>query len=173
MLMKRLCKLAALVCLPITSMADPANVEAAAQVRCTEIAFSLAAENRDKDKFASLLDADTRFVGNSVNRGAQAVLDAWSGFFEEGGPEIIWRPQFVVVLESGDLALSRGPYRLRFVNDAGERVELWGTYNSVWRKTSAGQWRIIFDAGNDAAEPPPTEVQQLLEQSNDDCRSMS
>ena len=159
-----------LLLLSATQASDDEIERVIRQVRCTEIAFSLAAEARDKQKFASFLDADTRFVGNSVSRGAEAVVDAWSAFFDENGPQLAWRPQFVEVLESGDLALSRGPYRLNAVNDTGENIEQWGTYNSVWRKSADGKWRIIFDAGNAASAPPPNEIRQLLEQPHEDCQ---
>jgi len=78
-------------------------------VRCREIAFSLSVENQDPAAFESFIDADARFVGNSVSRGPAEVAEAWSAFFADNGPDIKWRPQFVEILEDGNLALSRGP----------------------------------------------------------------
>ena len=141
----------------------------AAEVRCAEISFSLSVERKDIDAFASLIDADARFVSDVVTRGSEAVVENWSGFFVPDGPEIAWRPQFIEVLKSGDLALSRGPYRMRVANDDLEIDEFWGTYNSVWRKNQHDQWHIVFDAGNAASEPPPDDVQQLFDESVADC----
>ena len=70
------------------------------------------AERRDMDAFRSYLDADARFISARVLRGRDEIADAWQVFFEEDGPEITWRPQFVEVLDDGKLALSRGPYRV-------------------------------------------------------------
>jgi ketosteroid isomerase-like protein len=154
--------LASLLTLPVSAFADAEN-----DVRCHEIAFSQSVENRDAEAFASFIEADARFVGGSVQRGAEAVVAAWSVFFGETGPKIMWRPQYIEVLEDGTLALSRGPFRMVTTNADGETTEHWGTFNSIWRKQDDGSWKILFDAGNDAAGPPAEEVQALLSQEVD------
>ena len=136
--------------------------DAEQEVRCREIGFSQAAEHRDIEQFRSFIDPDARFIGRSVQRGIDAVADAWSGFFAADGPAIMWRPRFVEVLEDGNLALSRGPYRLRLTDADGNAVERWGTFNSVWRRQGNGEWKVVFDAGNEAAEAPDEATQALI-----------
>lgn len=145
--------------LSISALADTAQ-----DVRCREIGFSQAAEARDAERFASFIDADARFVGGSVARGVDAVVAAWAPFFEENGPDIKWRPQFVEVLDEGRLALTRGPYRLLAVAEDGTPVEGWGTFNSVWRLHDDGEWRVVFDAGGQPTESPSAEIRSLLDQ---------
>ena len=41
--------------------------------------------------------------------------------------------------------------------------EHWGTFNSVWRMQNDGSWKVVFDAGNEAAEAPSEEIQALLD----------
>jgi ketosteroid isomerase-like protein len=149
------------------ALADEA--EAIAAVRCTEISFSLSVENEDRDAFESLIDEDARFVGGSAIRGRANIVDAWSVFFDKDGPDLIWRPQIIEVLESGDLALSRGPYRLRSRDENGDEVVEWGTYNSVWRKNSNGEWHIIFDAGNGSADSLEERLTALIEEYEGTC----
>ena len=161
--MKNRLWLASLVMLPVWALADVEN-----DVRCHEIAFSQSVENQDADSFASFVDADARFIGGGVQRGAEAIVQAWSVFFGVGAPKIMWRPQFIEVVEDGTLALSRGPYRMITVNADGVATEHWGTFNSVWRKQSDASWKIIFDAGNEAAEPPSEDVKAILTR-DDDC----
>ena len=156
--MVRFAQLSALILLTSVTVADVKN-----DVRCREIAFSQSAENQDIDSFRSFLDGDARFVGRSVNRGPDEIVDAWQVFFSDDGPAIKWRPQFVEVLEDGQLALTRGPYRMIDKNAAGERVEFWGTFNSIWRLNEDGEWRVVFDAGDPAAKPPGEETQARLE----------
>jgi len=110
------------------------------------------------------IDADARFVGNSVSRGPAEVAEAWSAFFADNGPDIKWRPQFVEILEDGNLALSRGPYRMITRDAEGKATEFWGTFNSVWRRHADGIWKIVFDAGSTSADAPSEEVQALLDQ---------
>ncbi len=134
------------------------------EVRCREIGFSLAAEARDAERFASFIDADARFVGNSVLHGTEAIVEAWQVFFSADGPSIKWRPQFVEVLEDGTLALTRGPYRVIAIDESGDRSESWGTFNSVWRKQDDGSWKVVFDAGSQSGEPPAADIRALLDQ---------
>jgi ketosteroid isomerase-like protein len=162
--MNKITLITALIFLISTAVADPKS-----DVRCQEIAFSQSVENKNIESFRSFLDDDARFVGSSVDRGPDEISTAWEVFFSDDGPAIIWRPQFVEVLEEGTLALTRGPYRMTSKDPDGNSVESWGTFNSVWRKNSQGQWRVIFDAGNTAATPPDEETQALLQQ-EDDCR---
>ncbi len=147
-----------------TALADLAD-----EVRCREIGFSVSAETRDAELFASFIDSDARFVGSSVTHGPAAIAEAWGAFLSEGGPTIKWRPQFVEVLEDGTLALTRGPYRMINADENGEKTEHWGTFNSVWRLQSDGEWKVVFDAGNAASEPPAEEIQALLDH-QDACR---
>ncbi len=147
----------ALALFAVTAAADPE-----AELRCREIAFSRAAEARDAQAFASFLDAQARFAGSGVLRGPQAVVDAWSAFFDPQGPAIRWRPQIVEVLEADGLGLTRGPYRVTSLDEEGNSVEHWGTFNTVWRRGKDGHWRVLFDAGSPAAGPPSEEEQALL-----------
>ena len=133
-------------------------------VRCREIAFSQSVETRDIEAFKSFLDEDARFVGGSVMSGPEAITEAWKVFFDDEGPTIKWRPQFVEVLQDETLALTRGPFQMINKDADGNPVEQWGTFNSVWRKKSDGEWQVIFDAGSSAAEPPDEETRKLLEQ---------
>lgn len=137
-------------------------------VRCREIGFSKSAEERNIEAFRSFIDADARFVSNTVLRGVDAVAEAWAVFFTEDGPSIRWRPQIIEVLDNGTLALSRGPYRVTAKDADGNLVENWGTFNSVWRLNDDGEWRVVFDAGSPAAEAPDDATVALLD-ADDDC----
>lgn len=148
---------------PLT--ADSAISEA---VRCAEIAFSQAAEQRDLERFVQSLDTDARFIGETVLNGPENIAAAWAPFFDSEGPAIRWRPQFVEVLENGQLALTRGPYRLETAAEDGSVTAHWGTFNSVWRRDDQGQWKVVFDAGSRPDEEPTDEMRRLLE-ADPDC----
>jgi len=151
------------VLLLLVVSAAPALADLADDVRCREIGFSKSVETQDRQRFASFIDPDARFVGGKVDRGREAIAEAWAVFFAGDLPSIKWRPQFIEILESGDLALSRGPYRIINRNEQGEETEAWGTYNSVWRLSADGEWLIVFDAGSFPDETPSEEQRKLLE----------
>jgi len=161
--MKTLIITACALLVPLSASGDLVD-----DVRCREIGFSRAAEQRDTDAFISFVDADARFVGNSVMHGVDEVAAAWSVFFGENSPTIKWRPQIVEVLENGALALTRGPYRVTTTDAEGNPVEQWGTFNSVWRLNEDGQWRVVFDAGSPAAAPPDDATRAFLD-AEDNC----
>ena len=150
---------------------SPVFADLADDVRCREIAFSQSVENKDISAFESFIDDDARFVGASISRGPAEIADAWSVFFTDEGPRIKWRPQVIEVLENGNLALSRGPYKMITRDSDGKPVVQWGTFNSVWRKHSDDTWKVVFDAGNVAAEAPPEDIQALLDEVADSARS--
>ena len=143
------------------AMADLAD-----DVRCREIGFSKSIETRNIELFRSFLDDDARFVGGRVSRGPDEIAEGWSVYEPNDGPSLKWRPQIVEVLEDGKLALSRGPYKYTEKNEDGEDVDYWGTFNSVWRLQDDGSWKVVFDAGSPAAQPPSDEQRALL--NNDD-----
>lgn len=145
---------------------DEALVE---EVRCVEIAFAESVANSDIDAFRNLLHPDARFVGSGVVRGRDEIVSAWQPLFEDDRPLLIWRPEIVEVLDSGVLALSRGPYRLELSDADGNVSYEWGTYNSIWLKQPNGAWQIVFDAGSPAAEPPPATTRQLIEDAAPPC----
>ena len=132
-------------------------------VRCREIGFSKSVELQDREMFASFIDPDARFVGGKIDRGRDVITEAWAVFFTGDLPSIKWRPQIVEVLESGDLALSRGPYRIIDEDENGDTREGWGTFNSVWRLDADGEWLVVFDAGSFPDETPTDEQRELLE----------
>ncbi len=144
-----------------------ALADLADEVRCRETGFSKSIESRDMKAFRAFLDDDARFVGGRVTRGPDEITEGWSTYASEDGPKLKWRPQVVEVLEDGALALSRGPYRYTEKNEDGEEVDYWGTFNSIWRLNDDGEWRVVFDAGSPASQPPADDVQALLDDDND------
>ena len=160
-------KMSLAICLLLPA-ASAAVADLTADVRCREIRFSRAAEAKDAALFASFIDDDARFVGSEVMRGPDDVAAAWNVFFAADGPSIMWRPQYVEVLDDGTLALTRGPYRVLAKNADGNPVEHWGTFNSVWRLQDDGSWKVVFDTGSPAAAAPDDDVRALLDQ-GDDC----
>jgi len=164
--MRRLLVIAALW--PFVVDADPGD-----EVRCAEIRFSLAVERRDTEAFRAAIDGDARFVANEVLRGPDAIVAAWAPFLAPDGPRIAWRPRVVEVLDSGELALTRGPYRLDTLDGDGNPVTRWGTFNSVWRRGPDGRWRVVFDAGAPPTESPSEETAALLSADTQACTEQS
>src|SRR3954470_18657165 len=136
--MTRLCFTLLLLAGGLSAQSNAALKE---QVRRTETAFAKTMADRDLAKFTSFLSAEAVFMANGTPmRGPKEVSEKWKRFFDAPQAPFSWAPEFVEVLESGALALSSGPVR----DPSGKRV---GTFNSVWRRETDGQWKIVFDNG--------------------------
>lgn len=111
------------------------------ELRAVETAFAATMAARDHAAFVSFLSEDVIFfAGDTPLRGQEAVAEAWSPFFTEKDAPFSWTPTVVTVLESGMLGLTSGPVR----SPAGEEI---GVFNSIWRRSSTGEWKIVFDRG--------------------------
>jgi ketosteroid isomerase-like protein len=109
-------------------------------LRATETAFARTMADRDHAAFAAFIADEAVFFGRKEIRGRQAVVDAWASYYEGKEAPFSWRPETVVVLDSGTLGLSSGPV---FGSDGKQT----GTFSSIWRRTPTGKWEIIFDKG--------------------------
>jgi ketosteroid isomerase-like protein len=112
----------------------------AAKVRAREQAFAKTMADRDHAAFAGFVSEEAVFLGRGVLRGRKAVAEGWKPLFEGAKAPFSWQPEAVEVIDSGTLALSRGP-----VFDAdGKRS---GTFTSTWRLDKDGEWRVVLDSG--------------------------
>ena len=125
------------------------NAELKEQVRRTETAFAKTMADRDHTAFARFLARETVFISNgNATRGAIAVAERWKRFFDGAKAPFSWAPEVVEVLDSGTLAMTQGPVR----DPDGKRI---GTFNSVWRRESSGEWKIVLDNGCPACDCGP------------------
>jgi ketosteroid isomerase-like protein len=118
--------------------ADQSDLEA--QVRATEVSFAKTLADRDVKKFASMIAPDAIWLADKPLHGPDEVLTRWQKFFEGPKAPFSWYPEVVDVQKGGALALSTGPV----VDPNGKRV---GTFTSIWRHESNGEWKLIFDRG--------------------------
>jgi ketosteroid isomerase-like protein len=111
------------------------------ELRAVETAFADTMAKRDHEAFVAFLDDEVVFFnGDDELRGRDAVADAWAPFFDGEKAPFAWRPEVASVLDSGRLGLTSGPV----LDPEGNRI---GTFNSIWRKTAGGSWKIVFDRG--------------------------
>ena len=56
-----------------------------------------------------------------------------------------WKPDFVDVSASGDLAYTYGQYSYSYTDSTGSTVELQGVFHTVWKRQADGSWRFVWD----------------------------
>ena len=146
----------------IGSAQEPGSPDLEAQieaVRCAEIAFSRSAESGDWEAFERLIHPEARFP-HSRGVGASDIAAKWRAAFSGSERSIRWRPRSVEILKPGELALSRGPFRVIEQSEDGSS-ETWGSFNSLWTFDD-GSWKVIFDLGSEETAEGDREL--LLEE---------
>ena len=144
------------ILLPLALLASPTVARSqtqsrqaqAQQVFAAESAFAHTLAARDSHGFATYVALDAVFFGRGGPlHGRAAVVAGWQPYFEGPVAPFSWAPEVLEVLESGTLALSSGPVR----DPGGRQI---GTFNSIWRRDSDGQWRVVFDKGCPVCDCP-------------------
>lgn len=150
--MKRLIALLSGASLLLVACASPqprsTNQELVSAVTAAELAFARSMVDRDHQAFLQFVSAEAVFTnGGEPLVGRQAIGKHWARFYSGPTPPFTWKPDLVVVLESGTLAQSVGPV----ANPAGKVVS---RFYSTWRLEGDGQWRVVFDDGYDVCNCP-------------------
>ena len=106
-----------------------------------ELVFAKTMADRNFAGFASFLSNESVFFDGDVPLpGPTAIKHSWQPLYQSAKAPFSWEPKTVVVLASGDLALSSGPVR----NADGKVI---AQFNSIWRRVGAGRWKVVFDKG--------------------------
>lgn len=71
-----------------------------------------------------------------------------------------WKPDFVGMSRSADLAYSTGPAEWRRKKE-DETPFGYGEFVSVWRKQKDGSWKVAVDVGNEVPGRPKTEQSEV------------
>jgi ketosteroid isomerase-like protein len=127
----------------------PPPADARLEVMARERAFAKTMADRDHAAFAGFIAEEAVFFSASTAlRGRPQIVDGWARFYAGPNAPFSWQPDDVEVLASGAIALSSGPVR-----DANGK--LIARFNSVWRRSAAGSWEIIFDKGSEVCDCKP------------------
>jgi ketosteroid isomerase-like protein len=128
-----------------------------------------------KEEAEALLELDRQFSMHSEQFGANhafmdyidddAVLLRSNRYPVEGrkkieelysrpdtGLVLTWEPSFAYVSNGGDLGYTYGIYKMECLTPDGELDINKGTYVTIWRKDSTGNWKFVLDTGNPGLE---------------------
>jgi len=106
-----------------------------------ESAFSRSMQDRDLEKFASLIAPDAVFInGGEPLRGRPAILAHWKKFFQSPEPPFAWRPEIVEISEADGLGYTEGPV----LAPTGTVI---ARFYSTWKLQPDDRWLVVFDNG--------------------------
>ena len=89
---------------------------------------------------AVLMRNDRLFIGR------EKLKELFEGSSSQNQDEkLSWKPDFVDVSASGDLAYTYGSYVYSFKDSTGIEVERKGIFHTVWKRQADGSWRFVWD----------------------------
>jgi len=134
--------------------------KAAEEIKQTEAGMLAAWKARDTAKAASYYAEDARFVapGQAPALGRAAAQAAFDTYVKDANFSIDFTNEKTDVARSGDLAWTRGSYRLTYTDPRTKaKASEAGSYATVFRRQSDGGWKAVEDiASPGAAVESPT-----------------
>jgi len=82
--------------------------------------------------------------GKKVIQGKEAIKQRYEKNVKPN-ETLTWKPTFVDVSSSGDLAYTYGDYIFTSVDTLGNSKESKGIFHTVWKRQEDGNWRFVWD----------------------------
>ncbi len=114
----------------------------------TEKSFALMAEKEGISKaFLGYAAEDAVLMrNNKLVIGKQNLSSLFENQTSKPKDEkLSWKPDFVDVSASGDLAYTYGQYSYSYTDSTGATVESTGVFHTVWKRQADGSWRFVWD----------------------------
>ena len=125
---------------------DPPMDKWKQEIMDVEKAFNDMAESKGLDLAFEFYAAKTGVIrrGKSVIQGKDAIRQ-WYEEDMKPNETLSWKPTFVDVSQSGDLAYTYGDYVFKYPDTSGVMKENKGIFHTVWKRQSDGSWRYVWD----------------------------
>ncbi len=81
---------------------------------------------------------------NNIIRGKDSIK-LWFSQQSYSNVRLTWKPDFIDVSESGDLAYTFGKYTFSIIDSTGEERSSEGIFHTVWKKQPDGSWKYVWD----------------------------
>lgn len=145
--MKRL-TLLSFICLSIACTNNQeANLEKwKAEVMETEQAFNDMAQEEGLVKAFEYYAAPNGVIRRSkkIIKGKKAIHD-WYVNDVRPNETLTWKPTFIDVSSSGDMAYTYGDFVFTSFDSTGAKKENKGIFHTVWKRQQNGEWRFVWD----------------------------
>jgi len=107
--------------------------------------FDLTVSTGGAEAWASYFHDDGVMLtsGSAANKqGKKEIFDTMNAVFGHR-----WEPTGVDISASGDLGYTYGNYIRKYKDNSNQWVTGTGKYTSIWKKDTAGHWKIVLDIG--------------------------
>lgn len=144
-------------CQQAAKAADPTQKSAIAdQIRALEKAWVKDYANRDVPRAAGHYASDGMLMPAGMNRmsGPKAIRGGIEALMRDPAFKISFSPERVEVADSGDLAYTRGTYRMETTDPKTKQPHAeTGNYMTTYKKQADGSWKAVDDIAAPGAAP--------------------
>ena len=81
---------------------------------------------------------------NKIIKGPNDIA-AWYEGDVQPNETLTWKPTFIDVSASGDLAYTYGDFIFTYPDTSGNMKENKGVFHTVWKRQENGDWRYVWD----------------------------
>lgn len=82
---------------------------------------------------------------NKLTIGKDALRAKYSNLDPTPGTSLTWKPDFVDVSASGDMAYTYGKYVYSQTDSLGNIKSDTGVFHTVWKRQKDGSWKFVWD----------------------------
>ncbi len=78
--------------------------------------------------------------------GKDAIAKMYRKFMTDySDVNLSWKPEYIDVAASGDMAYTYGQYNLTYQDSLGQIKSFEGIFHTVWKRQPNGHWRFVWD----------------------------
>ena len=116
------------------------------EVMQTELAFAQMAKEQGVKKAFLAFAADSAVLnrGEKILKGQQDLITYFSNPIWKSA-SLQWKPDFVDVSASGDLAYTYGSYTYSSKDSSGGISSSQGIFHTIWKRQKDGSWKFVWD----------------------------
>jgi len=81
---------------------------------------------------------------NKILKGKAAIAQ-WYENDVEPNETLVWKPTYIDVSKSGDLAYTYGDFTFTYPDSLGNMKQNKGIFHTVWKRQENGEWRYVWD----------------------------
>mgnify|MGYP003886081989 CR=1 FL=1 len=128
-----------------SKMASTERIERLIQeIEDAEAAFAQMVKEQGMNKAFVSFAADGAVLmrGNQLIMGKGEIQKFMENQTSRG---LSWKPEYIDVSSSGDLAYTYGYYTFTYPDSTGAEVEAKGVFHTVWKRQQDGSWKFVWD----------------------------
>lgn len=116
------------------------------EIKAVEKDFNDMAQDQGLIKAFEFFAAEDGVIRRSkkIIKGKKAI-EAWYQQDVRPNETLSWKPTFIDVSSSGDLAYTYGDFVFTSVDSTGTKKVNKGIFHTVWKRQKDGNWRYVWD----------------------------